>query len=363
MPMDEIVTQRAPQPPHTRAAPDRPIFIVGCPRSGTTLLQVMLHSHPRIAVPPENRFLLDIYRRRQSFGDLRSRAARVAVARAITTRDGRFSDLRLDPDATIAAIADGPPTIGSALGIVFREYAAQSEKSRWGDKRPAYLLDLPTVLRLFPDAQIVHIVRDGRECVTSLKRMPWWPGGATTAIGRWIVSMVLAARARRTLRSDQFFELRYEDLVADPRAELTKLCTFLGEEFDEGMLEHHDTAVEAVPQWKTWHARTSTTVSTETVGRWLAQLEPAEIGALERLGGHYLRSHGYRLSSARATVREAYPVARYVTKTLAAAGVRRVRDRRVQQQYGMPVAAQLTSAQQRLAEVNGELAWAQSAAK
>jgi hypothetical protein len=54
----------------TGTAAERPIFVVGCPRSGTTLLQLMLHSHPRIAIPPETRFMLDIYERRLEFGDL-----------------------------------------------------------------------------------------------------------------------------------------------------------------------------------------------------------------------------------------------------------------------------------------------------
>ena len=64
---------------------DRPIFVIGCPRSGTTMLQLMLHSHPRIAVPPETRFLVPGYYRRFFFGDLREQRNRRRLGRWIVS--------------------------------------------------------------------------------------------------------------------------------------------------------------------------------------------------------------------------------------------------------------------------------------
>lgn len=154
-------------------ANDRPIFVVGCPRSGTTLLQLMLHAHPRIAIPPETRFLLEAYRDRHRFGDLRRPANRRALAHFIVNRpQTRFFDLGLDPQAMISEIVASPPTLGSAIGAVFRSYSERFGKPRWGDKRPAYVNNLDVIRRLFPDAQIIHIVRDGRDCVASLQEMP-----------------------------------------------------------------------------------------------------------------------------------------------------------------------------------------------
>ena len=90
---------------------DRPIFVLGCPRSGTTLLQLMLHSHPRIAVPAETRFVLTAYERRRAFGDLGEVANRRALAEWITTSRGtRFHDLRLPAAAVAQEIVAGPPT-------------------------------------------------------------------------------------------------------------------------------------------------------------------------------------------------------------------------------------------------------------
>src|SRR5690606_6754755 len=142
---------------------DRPIFVMGCPRSGTTMLQLMLHAHPRIAIPPENRFVLPIYSRRREFGDLRDPENRRRLAAAIIGGKGtlktKFKHLGLDAAAITEAIVNGPPTVGSAIGAVFRGYAQRFDKPRWGDKRPAYHHYLPFIRRMFPDAQFVQLVR------------------------------------------------------------------------------------------------------------------------------------------------------------------------------------------------------------
>src|SRR5262249_32357495 len=127
---------------------DRPIFVLGCPRSGTTLLQLMLHAHPRIAIPPETRFVLTSYGARNSFGDLREEPNRRALASSIVReRHTLFYDLGLDADEVLGEIAEGPPTLGSAIGIVFRAYARRFDKPRWGDKRPGYYQYIPALLR------------------------------------------------------------------------------------------------------------------------------------------------------------------------------------------------------------------------
>ncbi|MGH3387537.1 MAG: sulfotransferase family protein, partial [Actinomadura sp.] len=154
---------------------DRPIFVVGCPRSGTTLLQLMLHAHPRIAIPPETRFLLPAFDTRHAFGDLCDEANLRELARWIAEdKATKFDDLGLDPDRIIEEIVAGPPTVGTAMATVFQAYAQRFGKPRWGDKRPSYIRRLDVILRMFPDAQIVHLIRDGRDCVASLMEMPWY---------------------------------------------------------------------------------------------------------------------------------------------------------------------------------------------
>src|SRR3569833_1420890 len=167
---------------------ERPIFVVGCPRSGTTMLQLMLHAHPRIAIPPETRFLMPAYDARCDFGDLALEATRRALARWIVERKKtRFTDLGLDGAQVIEEIVAGPPTLGSALGIVLRAYAARFGKPRWGDTRPGYFQRIPALLRMFPDALVVQLARDGRDCVASLKEMDWYKQDAFFVFFLWVV--------------------------------------------------------------------------------------------------------------------------------------------------------------------------------
>src|SRR5437764_3463137 len=118
---------------HSMQSPDHPIFIVGCPRSGTTLFRTMLCAHPNIAIPPETRYLMGVYRSRLKFGDLRQREAREELARWIVSDpETRFRFLGLDGEQIVREIVDGPPTLGSARGIVLRAYSRKFCKSRWG---------------------------------------------------------------------------------------------------------------------------------------------------------------------------------------------------------------------------------------
>lgn len=276
---------------------DRPIIVVGCPRSGTTMLQLMLHAHPRIAIPPETRFVLAVYGERRDFGDLSVADNRRALARRIVDRrETRFCDLGLDAEDIVERITAGPGTLGSALGTIFQQYAARFDKPRWGDKRPAYLNNIDVLHRLFPEAQFVNIVRDGRDCVASLKEMKWHRKDIYATVAAWARAVDDARRAARRLGPDSWFELRYEDLVADPHTHLVNLCAYLGEEYDPAMAEPSAVAGVAVPSFKTWHARTHAPVTTQRVRSWESRLTAEEIALCEAALGSRLVANGYELS-------------------------------------------------------------------
>lgn len=276
---------------------DRPVFVVGCPRSGTTMLQLMLHAHRRMAIPPETRFLLNAYWQRREFGDLSQPANRHRLARWIVDRrKHRFADLGLDREQIVDEITAGPGTLGSALGTIFRAYAARFGKPRWGDKRPAYLQNLDVILRLFPDAQIINVVRDGRACVASLKEVSWNQHDFYGTLAVWSRAVDDARDASRRLDSTQWHQLRYEDLVSDPPAVLAEMCAFLGEEYDPAMAEPSAQAEVAVPKFKTWHQLTHSPVTTQRVRSWQQRLSAAEIALCETALGSRLTACGYELS-------------------------------------------------------------------
>ena len=346
------IARVVPAPAPTSAGGnDRPIFIVGCARSGTTLLELMLHAHPRIAMPPETRFLMKLYDKRVKLGDLGDPQCRAAVASAIVDRkDSKFRDLRLDREKVRQAIMDGPPTLGSAVGIVFREYAARHGKPRWGDKRPNYINYINPLLALFPDAQIVHIIRDGRDCVASLKRMLWWKHPFRVSVNKWIQAIEAGNAARQKLRPDQYYELKYEHLVANPEKELRALCQYLGEAFHPAMLEPHKIAPIAVPERKLadHHQQlTAQEISTKTVGNWLRELTPKELALMETMAEKQLRQYGYALSGRGGEIsrKRHQRVVKLIEEVALKASQYEKTDAQRTQRYGRPVQALLTRGQ------------------
>jgi hypothetical protein len=330
---------------------DRPIFIVGCPRSGTTLLSLMVHAHPRLAMPPETRFLIRTWRHRKQFGDLTDPANHLELARYCVRTGSKVREMGLDPQEIVDNIMLAPPTIGTAFGTIFKMFADAHGAARWGDKRPQYYSEVDVLLRLFPDAQIVHVVRDGRANVESLNRMPWWPYDSLTSMATWSQAEFCSRRNARRLPKDVFHVLRYESLVADPQTVLRELCAFLEEDFDPVMLEPHQ-VVDVVPERKTWHENLKGSISTDRVESWRTGLEPWEIGLMETVFRRKLKRWGYSISGD-GTLPSPKLVAKYVKESFERRSAMRTRwsqESREALEATYPVAAQLTSAQIALAE-------------
>ncbi|MER6943510.1 sulfotransferase [Nonomuraea sp. NPDC000554] len=332
---------------------DRPVFVVGCPRSGTTMLQLMLHSHPRLAVTPETRFLVPVYYGRREYGDLRDPQRRRTLAEWISgDRTTKFRELKIEAADYIQQVVDGPGSLGSVIGTAFRMYADRFGKARWGDKRPSYVKQVDMLLRLFPDAQFVHLIRDGRDCVSSLKEMPWYTLNSYHAISTWAEAIDAGNKLRRSLPEDTYYELRYEELTDDPETELKKLCHFLEEDFDPAMVSPREAATDAVPLHKVWHSNTHGDVTRARVGSWANRLESWEISVCEAALGERLRANGYELSGAPAPSKvHMAKLQRTMQKRRASRKRKNMRDRLNRLREPGPVAALLTSEQRALAGI------------
>jgi hypothetical protein len=273
----------------------RPVIIGGCPRSGTTLLRTMLHCHPEIAIPRETRFVLEAWRRRRRFGDLSREANRRRLACWIFKREKSQADrLELDPDEAIERLLASPPTLGSMLATCFVMFAERQGKPRWGDKRPAYAARMAAIWDLFPNAQFIHVVRDPRACVVSLRKLGWYDGQIAPAVELWERSINSANSWRPRLAADQLLEVRYEDLVPNPRETLTRVATFAGLAADEDamrqMLSYHE--LEETRSQR-YHANLSRPLDPARISGWTADLEKPEIAFVEEAAGPFMRQWGY----------------------------------------------------------------------
>ncbi|HVS03975.1 MAG TPA: sulfotransferase [Thermoanaerobaculia bacterium] len=281
------------------AGPANPfVFLVGCPRSGTTLLKRMVDAHPAIAVTPELQWIPRLYRKRVGMGpDDRVSGETVAALTAYR----RFPRLGI-PASTVDEIVErGAGTrYAELVRALFDLYGEAQGKPLVGEKTPGYVGELPLLHRLFPAARFVHIVRDGRDvCLSSLGWSRTYKNAgklagydqdpiAITALWwkRWVG---LGVEDGSELGSSLYHELRYESLVADPATECRSLCDFLGVPYDPAMLAYHQT--RARREWDTGNR--ASLPPTPGLRDWRRQMAPADVQRFEAAAGDLLAALGY----------------------------------------------------------------------
>jgi len=242
----------------------RRAFIVGCPRSGTTLLQAMLGRHPDVFTFPETHFFKKAWGRMWRFKQF-GLAYPPAAAHAIAELR---REVRLDGSGPVApGFWPFFRTYGRWFTHIVDRACREAGKSVWIEKSPIHLHCLPDIVRAVPAARFVHVLRDGREVVASfyelcLRDPTRWLGQVLAGDKQVYLRMephdgrilrAVIARWNRDVqislhrRGDPAHHLvRYDRLIADPVATLRPVCAFLGIEFDDGMLEYWTSAPEVL---------------------------------------------------------------------------------------------------------------------
>src|SRR5947208_2590685 len=210
--------QRWPEP----VDEDRPIFVVGAHRSGTTLLQALLGAHPRIGAPPEIGFYSRVWAHRAEFGDLSDDAALRAVVE-FTLNRRTLQEAGFDVESVYARARAGERSYAGVLRAVMTDFAVQQGKARWCEKTP--LQPVAWLWEQFPSAQLVHIVRDPRDSVASHRNMPFANPGPVELARRWRRFTARALRDGAAHDPSAYLRIRYEDLARDPASVLRQVFT------------------------------------------------------------------------------------------------------------------------------------------
>jgi hypothetical protein len=267
-----------------------PTFIVGCERSGTTLLAVMLDRHSQMAVTPETHFLLKIYPR-QVWRRWAARSPERLLGRL--WNEGRIADLGLDPARMEARFRARPATFPALLQSMMEEYAALRGKPRAGEKTPFHLWQVPRILRWFPEARIVNIIRDGRDTVRSSLKTSWTRRRNLRWLSwRWVQCVRAAERYGRRYPG-RFLSIRYEDLLQSPEETLRKVDAFVGLEFEEQQLQPQGDS-RTVPQWEEeWKANANKSLDPSRIGAWKKQVTASERLVMNTMMRSALLRQGY----------------------------------------------------------------------
>ena len=269
-------------------------FLVGCPRSGTTLLRAMLDAHSRLAIPGESHFIPAMARHRERYERPEGLDAGAFAGDLIADR--RFRDWGLPARAVRAGlVSHNPQSLPDAFRVVYGAYAAHRGKPLYGDKTPGYARELPVLAELFPEARFVHLVRDGRDVVLSLREMDWAQhrGPLDTLARFWRTNVELASAAGAELGPHRYHEVRYEQLIDDPEDVLRGLCRFLGLRFEGTMLSYYEQpdGTGGIPDRQ--HHAHALLPPTKGLRDWRTQMSPEEVAQFEGIAGETLEQAGY----------------------------------------------------------------------
>ena len=222
-----------------------PIFVVGAPRSGTTLLQYMLRSHPDISLPTgESHFFIPLLRDENEYGDLRQLGNVRCVLERMYQQSADFLDtdlhgIHFDIDRLSDTLHQQQHTSMAQLIAGLMKLNATGENARrWGDKTPYYVLHMEKLLSQFPDAQFIHLIRDGRDCALSMfqRKHDFRVYNTFFAAKYWEIYVAKGRQAGQRIGPDNYKEIRYEDLLDHPESVMKSVCNYLGEDYNDALI-------------------------------------------------------------------------------------------------------------------------------
>jgi hypothetical protein len=278
-------------------------IIVGVPRSGTTLLRMMIDAHPDVAIPPETGFL-------PALADLAPTRDAAAAAGEIITTFHTWADFGLDAAGLRETLhRRSPITPSDAARTFYESYAGRLGKRRWGDKTPTYTASIDRIALLLPEARFIHIIRDGRDVMVSVRGLWFRPGDTVEACAEDWMTRLSHARALGAV-VPHYLECRYEALVRQPAATLEGLCRFLELRFDPQMLSYHLRAAERLHEHQARYAPDGQLLVSKAdrlrnqrfvmeppqehrIGRWDTELNEDDVRRFEAVAGEWLDRLGY----------------------------------------------------------------------
>lgn len=324
-----------------------PVFLTGCGRSGTSLLQKVISKHKNIYSFVSETHFFGNYRyipslKKVNIKDLLNKAKYTNVMEIFYKEfeaNENFKKLALSMlSVMLHTIEESPDAVQSncfqsdvleifneikeldeyknisnkydAFNLCANYLTAKSNKKRWADKSGVNIFNSDHILKLYPDAKFIEIYRDPRGVFYSWTRCPFQFFRLTnqkTCIERWKVTIIQGEKLKKEL-GDRYYRVKYEDLVSNTTRELEKICDFLEEEFDPNMLN----VITTNSSFKEFNHKEG--IGNERVDHWKSKLSTSEIIFVDLLTKNQRRNIGYPDSDQKLTIANFIPFLLFVTK-------------------------------------------------
>lgn len=268
----------------------RPVYVAGQERSGTSLMYALLASHPNIAMSRRSNLWTHFY---EQYGDL-SRPENLDACLEMMKRYKRIRPLQMDPERVRQEFLQGEATYGRLFAIVQSQYAEQLGKPRWGDKSLHTERYADAIFAAYPQASILHMIRDPRDRYASaLTRWKVNRSGAGGGTAAWLSSVKLAERNQQKY-PERYKIVRYETLASEPEETLRSICAFIGEPYSPTML-----TMNGAKAFRDEGGNSSYTqyepgrISTRSIGRFRQVLSTPQILFMQMLCQQNMLALGY----------------------------------------------------------------------
>jgi len=265
----------------------------------------MLTQSPALHILHETGFLDVLRKRSDDYSDLTRASHRWFLIRdlqtnAATSETKSFSAFDLTLEEAESSIRNAAPTdFYGAARALFEAAAQKKDAVRWGDKTPRHVTDISWLATSFPDAQFLHIIRDGRDVARSMCEAGWKPS-VRSASQNWKNYVKAGRRAGYNLASGRYREVSYERLVLNPESTLQTLCDWLGLAYAPAMLRFHKQSRRLLPDaHDKLYSNTQNPLDPSRVQSWKDELSPRQVADIEAIAGDLLVDLGYTLTGHR----------------------------------------------------------------
>lgn len=283
-------------------------FILGRPRSGTTLLRTLFDAHPGVKIPVEYPIIFDIYNKFKHVTKWDEKNLD-RLYQAITGKRiydfWRFENLKIDPEEFRRHMNIMVPKHGLSAVFSLLHYLSWSAFSKdkilaLGDKNPVYSLFISDLLELFPEARFICLVRDPRDTFVSMRKFEFEAPNAAIQAWRWRYIMHLFLEKQKKFPS-RILITRYEDLVTHPEQEFGRMCAFLDIPYHADVFRYLDKKDEILHQYsdalvERYQKSLLEPITGNKIGRWKEDLSPHEIATIEHISNKYISSFHYEPS-------------------------------------------------------------------
>lgn len=277
---------------------ESPVFIVGMPRSGTTLMSSILSAHPNIAIPYSETKFISHWTHKYPNKDLNSKE-NFDFFWSKYTESETFSYLGLDANKVLCRISNtNSYSYEKIFACILQEYAIKMGKPRWGDKDPEAQRSIKKIIKWFPHCKIIWMLRDPRSVIASRLSTPWGKGNIIDHSLNWSDSVSLL---ERHINDQRIMVIKYEELVTQSENILKQVCNFIDEEYTPTMIDNRSETNSPICNRTGWASNYLKSVlkpiTVTSVDKWQSDLSPSQIAIIEYTTRDKMIGNGYQPNS------------------------------------------------------------------